>query len=180
MRLIIAVVMFGYLGCHEKQNSNQISHINLGKDSIYSQCIKCDSIIASFPRDASSFEKLFGYPNGEKYDGYEAIQNYFTCLELCYNYDNLIAILLLGNEIKFDADAPTHLQSFISDFLINHETIAKNMYENLTCSDFSRHIQFLFNSIDEHDHYYELLCTFLRKLNLKDSCKVKYIQKYYK
>jgi hypothetical protein len=180
MRFIVIIALLGYFGCLDKQPTKQISVFDLRKDSIYSQCKKCDSIFASFPKDSGGFEKLFGYPNGQRYDGHEDIEQYFVCLDNCYDYNHLITILLLGNEIKYDADAPMHLQYFMSRFLMNHLDSTKILYNNLDCSDFERHIKFLFESIDKHDHHYETLCNFLKHFDLKDPCKLKHILKHCK
>ncbi len=170
LSLIVLSVSLLAIACKETERKN-ISETAPKVASEDGSCAKCDSIYRSFPKNVEDFDQLFGYPNGELYDGAEEIQQYFKCLDMCFKEVGLQEVINLGNELRFDADAPTHLQYHMTDFLMKNELEARTAYETLSCANFRRHISFLFESIHKHDSFHSDLCSFLASIKFTEKCK---------
>ncbi|MCB9044422.1 MAG: hypothetical protein R2798_05760 [Chitinophagales bacterium] len=177
LTVFILSIILHTISCNVKQVSEKSEILN-STQSLKDNCVKCDSIYASFPKNSTDFEKYFGYPNGIFYDGNENIQQLFVCLDTCYQYQELVKIIRLGTKIQYNADAPSHLQHFSTIFLMKNKKKTEFLYEELSCIDFENHIKFLFESIAPQDNFYPKLCTFLKELSIKDDCKIKTILSY--
>lgn len=141
-------------------------------------CISCDSIYNAFPKDSASFEKLYGYPDGLRYDGYEDISELFTCLDKCYIYEELLSVVKLQSGLEYNADATSHIRYSTSKFFMDHTQETKKVLDNLSCSEFYRFIYFSFDRIARHDSFYFKLCNFLLDLQFEEPCKVEVLNNY--
>lgn len=176
---LITVVALAY-SCEKKNASHNLKAKKAfsNTSTIIDQCESCQLVFANFPKDSLMFEKLYGYPNGiRQSEAQDDVIAYFICLDSCYSYDNLKCVFKLAEEVKFDADGPAFLQSYLSDFLLKNENEDSEKYFNsLSCNEFKKHINFLTSGISTHDSFYPKISTYLKSLSL-DDCKKKYIKK---
>lgn len=177
IQLIVLSISLFVIACNEMGRNNKSGKI-IQEPDLRENCVQCDSIYSFFPENAEDFEFLFGYPNGELYDGAIEIQQYFKCFETCFRDTELQKVIRLGSEIKYDADAPTYLKYGMTDFLMKNELEAKAVYKKLSCNDFSKHANFLFESIHVHDSFHSKICSFLEDMEFTESCKKEIILKH--
>jgi hypothetical protein len=182
-RLILIIIALNFQSCAEQKkqtisvtSENEISKpTNISSNSSgVDPCKECDIINKSIPVDSFSFEKLFGYPNGTRQEqAYDDIQLYFKCLNECYKSENLIKLIKLSATIKYDADGPSHVQSNLQRYIKKNKELITELYNEIECNIFKKHLKFLFEGIDSGS-VNELNKVF-NSLGLKDSCKSKAI-----
>jgi hypothetical protein len=186
--MTLLIVSLSFIGCKEKTYKEE-SHDSIlsNKTNVENEttnvievdpCISCDSIYRDFPKDPATFESLYGYPNGPRYDGHEDISKLFECLGRCYNDQMLTSVVKLQSNLKYNADATSHLRHNTSIFFMNHIDKTKKILSELSCSEFSKFIYFSFDRISMRNQFYEDYCYFLLNLQLEESCKYTVLNNY--
>lgn len=190
MRYLIALVIVGLsiMGCKEKTTKEGSQDLNSsdkttnlsGNTSVFEvdHCLLCDSIYRVFPKDSATFESLYGYPNGPRYDGLEDISKLFECFGKCYNDQMLASVVKLQSNLEYNADATSHIRHHTSMFFMKHLSKAKKILSELSCSEFNKFIYFSFDRISKYNQFYEEYCHFLLELQLEDSCKIRVLNNY--
>ncbi len=160
-------------------NKDVQTDVNPKKHRNVDHCVYCDSIYNAFPKDSIEFERLYGYPEGlRQVDAYMDVDTYFKCLDSCYDYQKILKMVELEAEIKFDADGPAYVQYNTTDYLMRNPQVAEQIYNEITCAFFEKHIQFSFEMISRYDSFYPKLCDFLQKLKVEDECKQSVLYDY--
>lgn len=193
VKFLFIFMLMTNLGCNDHQghssSSNQLHEsdgFDLKEDSLHhssavEQCKKCDSIYQAIPKDSSDFEKLYGYPFGTRQHEVQSdFEGFFICLDICYDYHQLVSIVKLGSEIKYDADGPAFLQYHITEYLRENKDKALLLYTEINCIDFNSHVKFLFEGIPEHHPFLVDLCSFLQSMKIESECKRKILSEYCK
>ncbi len=183
--LILSFTILHFYACKEQNkeamkdayiNEVSVDTINSSKSITSNPCLDCDLIYKNFPKDSSGFEKLFGYPNGlREAVSHDDIGLFFNCLKDCYNEGKLVEAIKLSSLIKFDADAPTYLRVGLTNFLQENSDIMNAIYNNTECVVFNKHINFLFQGLENSKSIKELT-NMLSTLKLDEECKRKSIK----
>lgn len=144
-------------------------------------CIKCDSIYKVFPNDSNAFERNYGYPDGSRYYyAQEDCREYFFCLDHCFDFQKLRNAVNISLKIKFEADGPTHLQHFLTEYLMKNHNKAIELYSKLSCEEYINHLEFSFKGIPLNDTFFPELCAYFNDLKIQQECKVLALKKYCK
>lgn len=185
--LVLAILGLSVLGCRDKSKSVVVDSKPIIEGEVEAEakevveidpCIRCDSTYNSFPEDSASFEKLYGYPDGLRYDGYEDISELFACLDECFRYEVLLSVVKLQSSLEYNADATSHIRYSTSKFLMDQTKEAKRVLSKLSCSEFYRFIYFSFDRIARHDTFYSNFCKFLLDLQMEEPCKIEVLNNY--
>jgi len=138
-------------------------------------CAKCNEFYLSFPKDSLSFENMYSLETGKKYHLADVeIEYFFSCLKECYKIEHLREVLKLSILIRFDADAPSYLQTSLINIVINNNESITPLYNEMPCKDFKKHIQFLFAGAESLD-FIESFKNNLNSLELMHKCHKKAI-----
>lgn len=140
--ILFICCLLSFVSCVEKVRSSSIEHLQVSNvfggnedtsnTNATELCNKCDSIYSIMPADSFAFEKLYGYPLGTRQHEVKGdFEDYFICLDICYNYDQLVSIVKLGSAIKYDADGPAFLQHQITKYLKENKGKALVLYNEI-------------------------------------------------
>lgn len=184
---VLAILGLSVLGCRDKPKTDVVDSKPITKEEVEVEvkevveidpCIRCDSTYNAFPKDSASFEKLYGYPDGLRYDGYEDISELFTCLDECFRYEVLLSVVKLQSNLEYNADATSHIRHGTSELFMDQPKEAKRVLSKLSCSEFYRFFYFSFDRIARHDSFYSSFCKFLLDLQMEEPCKVEVLNNY--
>jgi hypothetical protein len=109
--------------------------------------------LEAFPHDWKAFLRLFGYPNGELYDGHEFIS---VLPSLAKHHDVEVGTLLiqLSKEAEYDADAPSYLQHATAAYAAENTGTFASLVGQLSPTERLHLITFLAD-VENHSAYKE-------------------------
>ena len=171
------------LSMHSLDTSQKEGRLEFDSATLSEWCVECSQLYKLVPTDAVDFKNKYSYVYGVSYnDGFDDLNNYFSCLSACFDFQRLLDVLRLSCEVEYDADAPAQLDFFLSDYLMTHLAAAQQAYDALSCDEFEKHVRFLFSTVEgqlpvSHPSYSKL-CSFLKAVDVESKCKKSLISSY--